>query len=174
MYFLFFYLKNSLSKLPSCAASIWFNQWNCSYNNVISMVELYFPLMIIWQSSCTVSFLVYFFSCLIILKSPLLTRFWWQELLDLGEAVGTQSRGLSQERISLLPVTKYKCGFFSRKRTRRERSDRNLSFLLSSCLKICGTLIYIWCNVMVSAYHSRSGYEIVCSNFVLLLEWIWS
>ena len=133
-----------------------------------------FPLTILWQSSCTVSFLLYFFSRLIILETPLLTRFWWQELLDLGEAVGTQSRGLSQEHISLLPVTKYKCGFFSRKRTRRERSDRNLSFLLSSCLKICGTLIYIWCNVMVSAYHSRSGYEIVCSNFVLLLEWIWS
>jgi len=45
----------------------------------------------------------------------------YEELLDLGEAVGTQSRGLSQEHISLLPVTKYKCGFFSRKRTRRER-----------------------------------------------------
>ncbi|PUZ42598.1 hypothetical protein GQ55_9G595300 [Panicum hallii var. hallii] len=45
----------------------------------------------------------------------------YEELLDLGEAVGTQSRGLSQERISLLPVTKYKCGFFSRKKTRRER-----------------------------------------------------
>ncbi|KAL5679355.1 hypothetical protein ACJX0J_005740, partial [Zea mays] len=45
----------------------------------------------------------------------------YEELLDLGEAVGTQSRGLSQERISSLPVTKYKCGFFSRKKTRRER-----------------------------------------------------
>ncbi|KAL6660196.1 hypothetical protein ACP70R_002318 [Stipagrostis hirtigluma subsp. patula] len=44
----------------------------------------------------------------------------YEELLDLGEAVGTQSRGLSQEHISLLPVTKYKCGFFSRKKTRRE------------------------------------------------------
>ncbi|KAI9128095.1 hypothetical protein K1719_001088 [Acacia pycnantha] len=28
------------------------------------------------------------------------------------EAVGTQSRGLSQEQIPLLPVSKYKCGFF--------------------------------------------------------------
>ncbi|XP_006649482.2 E3 ubiquitin-protein ligase BIG BROTHER isoform X1 [Oryza brachyantha] len=45
----------------------------------------------------------------------------YEELLDLGEAVGTQSRGLSQEHISLLPVTKYKCGFFSRRKTRRER-----------------------------------------------------
>uniref|UniRef100_A0A804RAC6 RING-type domain-containing protein n=1 Tax=Zea mays TaxID=4577 RepID=A0A804RAC6_MAIZE len=45
----------------------------------------------------------------------------YEELLDLGEAVGTQSRGLSQECISLLPITKYKCGFFSRKKTRRER-----------------------------------------------------
>ncbi|KAK3150623.1 hypothetical protein QOZ80_3AG0235590 [Eleusine coracana subsp. coracana] len=45
----------------------------------------------------------------------------YEELLDLGEAVGTQSRGLSQEQISLLPVTKYKCGFFSRRKTRRER-----------------------------------------------------
>uniref|UniRef100_A0A0D9VQ40 RING-type domain-containing protein n=1 Tax=Leersia perrieri TaxID=77586 RepID=A0A0D9VQ40_9ORYZ len=45
----------------------------------------------------------------------------YEELLDLGEAVGTQSRGLSQESIALLPVTKYKCGFFLRKKTRRER-----------------------------------------------------
>ncbi|XP_066357236.1 E3 ubiquitin-protein ligase BIG BROTHER-like [Miscanthus floridulus] len=44
----------------------------------------------------------------------------YEELLDLGEVVGTQSRGISQERISSLPVTKYKCGFFSRKKTRRE------------------------------------------------------
>jgi len=45
----------------------------------------------------------------------------YEELLDLGEAVGTQSRGLSQEKISLLPVTKYKCSFFSRKKSRGER-----------------------------------------------------
>ncbi|MQL83809.1 hypothetical protein Taro_016295, partial [Colocasia esculenta] len=44
-----------------------------------------------------------------------------QELLDLGEAVGTQSRGLPQELILSLPVTKYKCGFFSRKKGRGER-----------------------------------------------------
>lgn len=45
----------------------------------------------------------------------------YEELLDLGEAVGTQSRGLSQECISSLPVSKYKCSFFSRKKTRGER-----------------------------------------------------
>lgn len=45
----------------------------------------------------------------------------YEELLDLGEAVGTQSRGLSQERISSLPVSKYKCSFFSRTKARRER-----------------------------------------------------
>ncbi|XP_010936603.1 E3 ubiquitin-protein ligase BIG BROTHER [Elaeis guineensis] len=45
----------------------------------------------------------------------------YEELLDLGEAVGTQSRGLSEERISSLPVTKYKCSFFSRKKKRGER-----------------------------------------------------
>lgn len=44
-----------------------------------------------------------------------------QELLELGEAVGTQSRGLPQEHISMLPISKYKCGFFSRKRSRHER-----------------------------------------------------
>ncbi|KAI8560575.1 hypothetical protein RHMOL_Rhmol04G0268300 [Rhododendron molle] len=37
------------------------------------------------------------------------------ELLELGEAVGTQSRGLSQDLISMLPVKKFKCGFFSRR-----------------------------------------------------------
>ncbi|KMZ76505.1 RING/U-box superfamily protein [Zostera marina] len=45
----------------------------------------------------------------------------YEELLDLGEAVGTQSRGLSKDIILLLPVSKYKCSFFSRKKTQRER-----------------------------------------------------
>lgn len=45
----------------------------------------------------------------------------YEELLELGEAVGTQSRGLSQDQISSLPVTKFKCGFFSRKKSRKER-----------------------------------------------------
>ncbi|KAM1018109.1 hypothetical protein ACFX13_040390 [Malus domestica] len=42
----------------------------------------------------------------------------YEELLDLGEAVGTQSRGLSDELISLLPLSKYKSGnFFLRKKS---------------------------------------------------------
>ncbi|KAI4334583.1 hypothetical protein L6164_019255 [Bauhinia variegata] len=45
----------------------------------------------------------------------------YEELLELGEAVGTQSRGLSQEQISLLPTSKYKGGFFVRKKSRDER-----------------------------------------------------
>lgn len=45
----------------------------------------------------------------------------------MGEAVGTQSRGLSQDLISMLPVKKFKCGFFSRKKSRNERY--HLSFL---------------------------------------------
>ncbi|CAJ1955630.1 unnamed protein product [Sphenostylis stenocarpa] len=49
----------------------------------------------------------------------------YEELLELGEAVGIQSRGLSQEQISSIPVSKYKCGrfffFFFRKKSRDER-----------------------------------------------------
>ncbi|TYJ49808.1 hypothetical protein E1A91_A01G161000v1 [Gossypium mustelinum] len=45
-----------------------------------------------------------------------------KELLELGESVGTQSRGLTQELISLLPVLKYKCNLFSRKKSRKESS----------------------------------------------------
>ncbi|KAK4745589.1 hypothetical protein SAY87_011901 [Trapa incisa] len=45
----------------------------------------------------------------------------YEELLELGEAVGTQNRGLSQELISLLPISKYKRFFFSRKRSQHER-----------------------------------------------------
>ncbi|GLU19362.1 hypothetical protein SLE2022_356170 [Rubroshorea leprosula] len=45
----------------------------------------------------------------------------YEELLELGETVGTQNRGLSQELISLLPVSKFKCGLFSRKKSRNER-----------------------------------------------------
>lgn len=43
----------------------------------------------------------------------------YEELLDLGEAVGTQSRGLSRELINLLPISRYKRGsFFSRKKSK--------------------------------------------------------
>lgn len=52
-----------------------------------------------------------------------------QELLELGETVGTQSRGLSQEQISLLPISKYKRGLFSRRRSRDERY-KSMSFSL--------------------------------------------
>ncbi|KAG9448432.1 hypothetical protein H6P81_008397 [Aristolochia fimbriata] len=45
----------------------------------------------------------------------------YEELVDLGEAVGTHNRGLSQDRISSLPVSKYKCSFFSRKKKQTER-----------------------------------------------------
>ncbi|CAA3031446.1 E3 ubiquitin ligase BIG BROTHER-like [Olea europaea subsp. europaea] len=45
----------------------------------------------------------------------------YEELLELGEAVGNQCRGLSQELIVLLPISKFKCGLFSRKRFRAER-----------------------------------------------------
>ncbi|GAA0162831.1 hypothetical protein LIER_18842 [Lithospermum erythrorhizon] len=61
----------------------------------------------------------------------------YEELLDLGEAIGTESRGLSEELISLLPISKYKSGgLFSRKRsgercvicqTRYKRGDRQIS-----------------------------------------------
>ncbi|CAI9290120.1 unnamed protein product [Lactuca saligna] len=45
----------------------------------------------------------------------------YEELLELGEVVGSQSRGLSQEAISLLHVSKFKCGFFWRKKSKSER-----------------------------------------------------
>ncbi|KAL7151843.1 hypothetical protein ABFS83_04G057400 [Erythranthe nasuta] len=45
----------------------------------------------------------------------------YEELLELGEAVGTQSRGLSQNQIALLPTSKFKCGLFSRRKFRGER-----------------------------------------------------
>lgn len=61
----------------------------------------------------------------------------YEELLDLGEAVGTQSRGLSQEAIKLLPTSRYKSGgFFLRKKSgercvicqmRYKRGDRQIT-----------------------------------------------
>lgn len=46
----------------------------------------------------------------------------YEELLELGETVGTQSRGLTSELISLLPVKKFKgCGFFFRRKSKTER-----------------------------------------------------
>jgi hypothetical protein len=89
--------------------------------NIITLFKLCFHYSFFdnFSRGCTNAI---FLPRLIISGSRSLASFVWQELLDLGEAVGTQSRGLSQEQISLLPVTKYKCGFFSRKK-RHERSD---------------------------------------------------
>ncbi|RWR87604.1 zinc finger protein [Cinnamomum micranthum f. kanehirae] len=44
----------------------------------------------------------------------------YEELQSLGEAIGTQSKGLSDELISYLPSSKYKTGFFSRKEKHEE------------------------------------------------------
>ncbi|KAK6162969.1 hypothetical protein DH2020_002810 [Rehmannia glutinosa] len=61
----------------------------------------------------------------------------YEELLDLGEAVGTQSRGLSQELINQLPTSKHKSGgIFSRRKSedrcvicqmRYKRGDRQIN-----------------------------------------------
>ncbi|KAL0397560.1 UNVERIFIED_CONTAM: E3 ubiquitin-protein ligase BIG BROTHER [Sesamum calycinum] len=61
----------------------------------------------------------------------------YEELLDLGEAVGTQSRGLSQELINMLPTSKHKSGgIFSRRKSgdrcvicqmRYKRGDRQIN-----------------------------------------------
>ncbi|KAG0473185.1 hypothetical protein HPP92_015042 [Vanilla planifolia] len=43
-------------------------------------------------------------------------RMTYQELQSLGEAIGTESRGLSDELICYLPTSKYKTGLFSREK----------------------------------------------------------
>ncbi|GMH00052.1 hypothetical protein Nepgr_001891 [Nepenthes gracilis] len=45
----------------------------------------------------------------------------YEELLELGDSVGTQCRGLSQDLISMLPLSKFKCRFFLRKKSQTER-----------------------------------------------------
>ncbi|KAK1320273.1 E3 ubiquitin ligase BIG BROTHER [Acorus calamus] len=44
----------------------------------------------------------------------------YEELRLLGESIGTESKGLSDEVISYLPTSKYKIGLFSRKEKREE------------------------------------------------------
>ncbi|KAL3815071.1 hypothetical protein ACJIZ3_016339 [Penstemon smallii] len=64
----------------------------------------------------------------------------YEELLDLGEAVGTESRGLSQELINVLPTSKYKSGgIFSRRKSgdRLHSADYVLIFLKSSPSASC-------------------------------------
>ncbi|KAJ4803788.1 RING/U-box superfamily protein [Rhynchospora pubera] len=41
----------------------------------------------------------------------------YEELQALGEQIGTENKGLSDELISYLPTSKYRTGFFSRKST---------------------------------------------------------
>ncbi|KAL4359930.1 hypothetical protein AHAS_Ahas08G0126600 [Arachis hypogaea] len=55
----------------------------------------------------------------------------YEELLDLGEAVGTQSRGLSQELIDTLPTSKYKFGSLFK---RKNYGKRNVQFAILKCL----------------------------------------
>uniref|UniRef100_A0A7N0SWW7 RING-type domain-containing protein n=1 Tax=Kalanchoe fedtschenkoi TaxID=63787 RepID=A0A7N0SWW7_KALFE len=45
----------------------------------------------------------------------------YEELLELGETVGTENRGLTKEVIALLPVSRYKRWFFWRRKSRNER-----------------------------------------------------
>ncbi|CAM8972904.1 unnamed protein product [Rhodiola kirilowii] len=45
----------------------------------------------------------------------------YEELLELGETVGAENRGLSKEVISLLPISRYKRWFFWRRKSRNER-----------------------------------------------------
>ncbi|KAH1220283.1 E3 ubiquitin ligase BIG BROTHER [Glycine max] len=76
----------------------------------------------------------------------------YEELLELGEAVGTQSRGLTQEQISSLPVSKYKCGFFLRKKSRDERcvicqmeykrGDKRITLPCKHACPICYTEVF--------------------------------
>nr|GMD14684.1 E3 ubiquitin ligase BIG BROTHER-like [Ipomoea batatas] len=88
----------------------------------------------------------------------------YEELLELGEAVGTQSRGLSQDLISLLPVTKFKCGLFSRKRSRKERSDNEFLKGLSGFIQFCG-----FCQYSLQSLSREFGENRYAMKFLKLL-----
>lgn len=73
----------------------------------------------------------------------------YEELLELGEAVGTQSRGLSTELIKSLPTSRYKAGsFFSRKKSK----ERCVICLLT--YKIGEQQITLPCK---HVYHKKCG-----------------
>ncbi|KAL6129910.1 hypothetical protein ACLB2K_068292 [Fragaria x ananassa] len=81
----------------------------------------------------------------------------YEELLDLGEAVGTQSRGLSDELISMLPTTKYKCGsFFSRKKS-GERQGTKEELDKSNCPAIIFTIVNASANGLASTRYAQSA-----------------
>ncbi|PWA88536.1 zinc finger, RING/FYVE/PHD-type [Artemisia annua] len=44
----------------------------------------------------------------------------YEELLHLSEAIGTESRGISAQRISQLPTSKYRSGFFSKNKKKED------------------------------------------------------
>ncbi|KAK8513433.1 hypothetical protein V6N13_002177 [Hibiscus sabdariffa] len=72
------------------------------------------------------------------------------ELLELGESVGTQNRGLSQELVSLLPVSKYKCSLFSRKKSRNERCNTKEMRDGLPCLANISTMLDVAPNGLAS------------------------
>ncbi|XP_022756777.1 E3 ubiquitin ligase BIG BROTHER-like isoform X2 [Durio zibethinus] len=94
----------------------------------------------------------------------------YEELLDLGEAVGSQSRGLSQELIDLLPTSKCKFGsFFSRKKSkercvicqmRYKRGERQLKLPCK----------HIYHSECISKWLSINKICPICSNEVFVEE----
>ncbi|KAE8653505.1 hypothetical protein Csa_007384 [Cucumis sativus] len=91
----------------------------------------------------------------------------YEELLELGETVGTQSRGLSQELIALLPISKYKYSFFSRKKSRGERWNINEVIDGSLCRANISTMLVVEPNGLAStrpAPYVTQRYLVILQN----------
>lgn len=99
-----------------------------------------------------------------------------QELLELGDVVGTQSRGLSQESIALLPVSKYKCSFFLRRKSRSERYYFGLIYGVYWCaVLIHHSFLFLhacWsCNLWINrSKYLPEGYSFDRYDFFLFLR----
>ncbi|XP_051118914.1 E3 ubiquitin-protein ligase BIG BROTHER-like isoform X2 [Andrographis paniculata] len=74
----------------------------------------------------------------------------YEELLELGEAVGTQSRGLSQDQIDLLPISKFKCGFFFKRKSKCERWSISEATRESLFLATIFTILFAAANGLAS------------------------
>lgn len=80
--------------------------------------------------------------------------FVFQELQQLGEAIGTESKGLPEDVIALLPTSTYKIRIFSRK----EKHDEYVPVLIR----------YFSENVMCS-YQQVVNKHFLCNTLIYLL-----
>ncbi|RAL51399.1 hypothetical protein DM860_010901 [Cuscuta australis] len=101
----------------------------------------------------------------------------YEELQSLGDAIGHESKGLSDDMISRLPTFRYNCGFFFWK---KKNDDGYVCFSLSlfSCCLFLAHIVSAWdrCVICCSEYANREKVtSLLCAHtfhFKCIVPWL--